>query len=234
MKFSIRRINEWLIVLGILIILPISFMYVQEELNLLLYNSYYLFNMHPSTNIMAISVQDAIAIFSGEEPQGYSINWRMTSMYFSMVLYLMIGPFLLYKGFKRSKDHEDRRKPWYWYIGGAICLGGLSIIPTAIMHLYVFENTKESAAISREKDMMRMELANVGFATAQHEIVENGVNESFRIEDLNMNDLKYSYSIEETPSDTLLIIAASDPDIADHRFRMEVRPYNESVLKIRN
>ncbi|MEX0722543.1 MAG: hypothetical protein WD053_01630 [Gracilimonas sp.] len=234
MKFSIRRINEWLIVLGIVILLPMSFMYVQEELNLLPHDSHYLFNMHPSTSIMAISTQDAITVFRGEEPQGYSMNWYTGSMFFNVVLYLMIGPFLLYKGFKRSKDHEERRKPWYWYIGGAICLGALSMIPVEIMHLNVFENTKESAAISREKDLMRMELAKVGFATAQHEIIENGVNESFRIEDLNMNDLKYSYSIKGTPSDTLLIIAASDPNIANHRFMMEVRPYNESVLKIRN
>ncbi|MEX2347640.1 MAG: hypothetical protein WD511_00350 [Balneolaceae bacterium] len=234
MKFSIRRINEWLIVLGIVILLPLSFMYVQEELNLLPYDSHYLFNMHPSTSIMAISTQDAISVFGGEETQGYTINWRTASMYFNVILYFMIGPFLLYKGFKRSKDHEERRKPWYWYIGGAICLGALSMIPVEIMHLNVFENTKESAAISREKDLMRMELAKVGFATAQHEIVEDGVNESFRIEDLNMNDLQYDYSFEGTPSDTFIIISASSPDNADHRFRMEVRPYNESVLKIRN
>lgn len=234
MKFSIRRINEWLIVLGIVILLPMSFMYVQQDLDLLPQDSHYLFNMHPSTSILAVSTLDAIAIFRGEEPQGYSTNWYTVSMYFNVVLYLMIGPFLLYKGFKRSKDYENRTKPWYWYIGGAICMGVLFMAPVELMHLKVFENTKESATISREKDLLRLELAKVGFATAQHEIVENGVNDTFRVEDLQLNDIKYSYSVEGTPSDTLIIIAASDPEISNHKFWMEVRPYNKGVLKIRN
>lgn len=234
MKFSTRRINEWLIVLLILIILPMLYAFTNNNLNLLPSNFHYFFNMHPTTNILGLNSIQAIDIFGGKEPQGYAFDWYTVSMFLSVVLFLMVGPYLFYNGHKKSKDNADRAKPWYWYIGGAICIGVFSIVPVEIIHMQVFENTKESASKSRTKDMMRAELSEVGFATAQYEILEDGISESFKIEELNLENLKYEYSVERIESDTLITIAISNPDIPDFDVKMDVRPYDKRLLIQRN
>jgi hypothetical protein len=100
--------------------------------------------------------------------------------------------------------------------------------------MYIFENTLEAADKSRTKDLMRAELAEVGFALAQYEIVEDGINESFKIEDLNLEDLKYEHSVENVQSDTLVMISVSNSEYPDLGQRMEVRPYGKSILRMRN
>lgn len=234
MKFSTRRINEWLIVLLLVILVPVVFFFIRGDLYFLSHNLHYVFNMRPSTIILGLNTKDAIEIFGGNAASGYSITWETVSMYLNVVIYLMIGPYLLFKGYKKARENDHRAKPWYWYIGGAICIGMLLIVPAEITRMYVFENTKEAAGKSRIQDLMRAELAEVGFATAQYEILEDGVNESFTIEDLNLEGLKYEHSVENVPSDTLVMISVSNSEHPDLRHRMEVRPYSKRILRMRN
>jgi|AntRauTorckE6833_2_1112554.scaffolds.fasta_scaffold00051_44 hypothetical protein len=234
MKFSIRRINEYLIVLLLLILVPAGLYFIRGDMNFLSGNLQYLFNMRPSTIILRFNTLDAIAIFGGNAPSGYPITWETVSMYLNVVLYLMLGPYLLFKGYKKAVKNENRTKPWYWYFGVAICIGMLFIVPAEITRMYVFENTLEAADKSRTKDLMRTELAEVGFATAEYEILEDGVDETFKIQDLNLNDLKFEYSVESGQSDTLIILSVSDPDFPDFEVKMEVRPYNKRLLSQRN
>ncbi|MBD3616678.1 MAG: hypothetical protein HUJ22_08895 [Gracilimonas sp.] len=234
MKFSTRRFNEWLIVFLLLVLVTATFSFIRGDMYFLPDNLHYIFNMRPSTTIIGINTQDAIEIFRGNAASGYSITWETVSIYLNVVIYLMIGPYLLFKGYKKAQTNDNRAKPWYWYIGGAICIGMLFIVPAEITRMNVFENTKEAADKSRTKDLMRAELAEVGFATAQHEILEDGVNESFTIEDLNLEDLKYEHSVENVQSDTLVMISVSNPEYPDLGHRMEVRPYSQRILRLRN
>lgn len=234
MKFSIRRFNEWLIVILLLILVPAVYSFIRGDVYLQPNNIHYIFNTHPTTITLGISTVDAINIFAGDAPLGFTINWETASMFLNVVMYLMIGPFLLFKGYKKAKVNENWAKPWYWYIGGVICLAAFSIVPIEIIHMQVFENTKESAAESRTIDMMRDELADVSFATAQYEILENGISESFTIEDLNLENLKYEYSIENIQSDTLITLAVSNPSIPDFTVKMDVRPNSQRIIKQRN
>ncbi|HET8864525.1 MAG TPA: hypothetical protein VFM80_02435 [Gracilimonas sp.] len=234
MKFSIRRVNEWLIVLLLFILVPAGLYFIRGDVNFLSGNLQYLFNIRPSTIILRFNTLDAITIFGGGAPSGYPFTWVTVSMYLNVVLYLMLGPYLLFKGFKKSRTNENRAKPWYWYIGAAICIGLIVIIPAEITRMYVFENTKVAADKNRTQDLMRTELTEVGFAAAQYEILEDGVNESFKIEDLDLNDLNFDHEVESVQSDTLLIISVSNPDLPEEDIKMEVRPYSESVLRIRN
>ena len=234
MKFSIRRFNEWLIVILLVILVPALFYYVRGELKFLPQNLHYIFNMQPTTVILGHNTMNAIDIFSGNATSDYTMTWETASMYLNVFLYLMLGPFLLFKGYKKAKENEHRAKPWYWYAGMMICIGSLAIIPTQIIKQKVWSNTKKSAAISRTKDMMRAELAEVGFETAQYAILEDGIDESFSIDELNLEDLKYEYAVENIQSDTLLTIKVSNPDLPEFSVRMEVRPYSCSVLKKMN
>lgn len=234
MKFSIRRFNEWLIVIMLVVLVPASFYYIRAELSFLSDDLHYIFNMQPSTVILGHNTMNAIDIFGGDATTDYSMTWRSVSMYLNVVLYLMLGPFLLLKGYKRANKNEERAKPWYWYVGMMICIGSLSIIPTQIIKHQVWKNTNESAAESRTKDKMRAELAEVGFKTAQYEILEDGVDESFSIDELNMEDLKYEYAVESMQSDTLVTLMVTNPELPGYNVKMDVKPYSRSVLKQRN
>ncbi len=231
MKFSIRRFNEWLIVILLIILVPALFSFIRGDGHLLSDNLDYIINMQPTTVILGHNSVNAIEMFSGSTPTDYAMTWRTASMYLNVVLYLMLGPFLLFKGYKRAKNNEERAKPWYWYIGVLICIGSLAIIPTQIIKQHVWNNTKESASESRTKDMMRAELAEVGFETAQYEILEDGIDASFSIEELNMEELEFEHTVESIQSDTLIIIKVSNPELPDFDVKMEVRPYDRSVLK---
>lgn len=234
MKFSIRRLNEWLILGLIVVLVPMAFSLAQYNWGLVSDDMNYLYNVHPTIVILSFATIDAINIFGGDMAEGFSFNWRTASIYLNVILYLMLGPYLFLKGFIKAKSDPNRAKPWYWYIGGAICIGSLLIIPVEINHIRVFQNVGDSVEESRQSDLMRSELAEVGFATAEYEILEDGVHDSFNIGQLNLKDLKYEYSVEQIQSDSLLIISVSNPDWPDLTHAMEVRPYSESVLSIRN
>lgn len=231
MKFSIRRFNEWLIVILLVFIAPTLFHFIEGSDSFLPYNWHYIFNPQPSTVLIGLASVEAIDMFRGDTPVGFSITWETASMYLNVVLYLMLGPYLFLRGYKKSKQNKNRSKPWYWYIGTVICISSLSIIPTEFLKQKVFANTVESAVESRQKDMMRAELAEVGFETAQYEILEDGIDESFSIDKLNLEDLQYEYAVENIQSDTLLTIMVSNPDLPEFSVRMEVRPYDRAVLK---
>jgi hypothetical protein len=233
MKFSTERINEGLIVVLLFIVVITGIRYARGDVYFLPDNIQYALNIHPSTNILAINSQNAISIFAGKKVQEYSISWKTASMLLNVVLYLMIGPFLLFKGYKKAKEHENRSKPWYWFLGGVICIGALTIIPYEIMRIRVFQNNLDNMEISRTKDMMRAELVDVGFATAQYGILEAGIDQSFTIEDLNLRDLNYDYAVESIQGDTLVIISVSTPELKEE-ITMEVRPYSRKVLSWRN
>jgi hypothetical protein len=231
MKFSIRRFNEWLIVVLLIILVPALVWLIDDFLPR---NVHYLFNPNPTTVLIGLASVDAIDMFRGDDQAGFSLTWETASMYLNVVIYLMLGPYLLLMGFKKAKENEHRIKPWYWYAGVLICIGSLSIIPVEIIKLEVYGNTTASAAESRVQDTMRTELAEVGFATAQYEILEDGIDESFQVENLNLEGLKFQYLVENIQSDTLITLMVSNPDLPDYTVKMDVKPYSQSVLKQRN
>lgn len=231
MKFSIRRFNEWLIVVLLIILVPALAWLIDDFLPR---DVHYLFNPNPTTVLIGLASADAIDMFRGDDPAGFSLKWETVSIYLNVVIYLMLGPYLLFMGYKKAKENEHRTKPWYWYAGVLICIGSLSVVPAEIVKLKVYANTTASAAESRVQDMMRTELAEVGFATAQYEILEGGVTESFTVEDLNLEGLEFQYSVENIQSDTLITLMVSNPDLPDYTVKMDVKPYSQSVLKQRN
>ena len=234
MKFETRRINEWLIVvLGFIIVMSL-FSLIRGDVYILPDNIHYIFNTHPTTIILGLDTVNAIDIFGGREPEGYPINWKTASMLLNVVLYLMIGPFLLYMGYKEARKSESYTKPWYWFVGGMIFIGSLTIIPTETLKIRVFQNTKVDSEKSRVHDKMRAELAEVGFATAMYEYLEDGLNEDFQVEDLGLERLNYQYEVVSILSDTLVVIKSSYPEYTEFTGKMEIRPYSQRLMVMRN
>lgn len=232
MKSSIKTINEWLIVIMVFIGLTFSFSFINSRVDVMPKDLHNLFNPYPTVNFLSVEVIDAINIFSGDEPEGFHFNLITMSVLFNVVLFLMIGPYLMYLGYKYGKS--DKLKPWYWFLGAVICVGTFSIVPVEFISIRVFQNTKASAEESRIRDQMRAELADVGFAVAEYEILEDGIDDSFLIEDLNMENLEFEYTVENISSDTLISISVSNPEIPDFNVGMEVRPYNKNLMIQRN
>jgi len=234
MKFSIRKVNEWLIFLLVLIGVPALYSFAQNNLDIIPQSVDYFFNFQPTQIIVTLATIDAINIFEGQQPQGYSLDWKTISIYVNVILFLMVGPYLFFAGHKKAKEELNKAKPWYWYIGGAICIWAIAIVPAEIYDIQRMNINAEGAEKNRIRDMMREELVEVGFAAAQYEITKNGDLQSFNIEDLNLTDLNFDYLVESKRSDTLLAISVSNPDYPELGYRMEVRPHSQNVLKIRN
>lgn len=232
MKFSIRRFNEWLIV--ILLFAVITFLAsagyystfkLPEKIS-------YLINPHPTTVINRINSLNAIEIFRGDEIEDYEINFETISMLINVVLYLIIGPFLFYLGFKKSKEHEEKAKPWYWFAGAVICVSALLSLTGIIIRAKVIHKTVESSKISKIKDELRSELVDIGFAIAEYEILKDGLNAPFSIQDLEIANLKFEYSIDQILSDTLVTITALSSEIKDYSVSLDIRPYSrERMIK---
>lgn len=229
MKSGIKHVNEWLIALALLIIIGFAGSYfVGKGIG----NSFVqFFNPSPGAILIGLETVAAIDIFGGKIPAEIGIDINTVSILISMIILLMLGPWLLNLGYKDFEQKELNNKPWYWFMGACLSLVAITIIPILSISFTVFQNTQESAHKNSVKDLMRSELMEVGFETAQYEILEDGLDESFSIDELNMEDLKYDYAVESMQSDTLITLMVSNPELPDFEVRMEVRPYDRSVIR---
>ena len=235
MKWPIKSINEWLITISIFIgvvYLFGMFGFNRGSVYMMPETIQYLFNPHPTSNLLRTESLDAISIFRGMEPKGFEINMITVSMLCNIILYFLIGPFLLYLGYKN--DLEGKFKSWYWFVGMVICLGSITIVPIELVDIKVFENTKESAEETRIIDSMKQELLDVGFATAEHLILNKSEGNSFNLEYIEIDSFNYDYTIEGKQSDSLITIICTNPEQTTFSVKLEVYPDKEEVMRMRN
>jgi hypothetical protein len=232
MRLKTKSINEWLIVIVLFVGVNYGFSLIRGGAYLLPDTIHYLFNYHPTSHFISIESMDAIDIFRGDEPTGFAVTKTTLSVLFNMVLYFMIGPFLLYMGYKKMSD--EKLKPWYWFLGALICLNSLMIVPKAGVSLIVAKNTKESAAKSKTKDIARQELFDVGFALVQYDILEGDIDEDFNLAKLNLQDLKFEYQISEMKGDSLVYLKVSGTEYDDISSTLEINLNDIRKIKIRN
>jgi len=180
---------------------------------------------------------DAIATFRGEEPEGVTFSILTLSILSSTLLYLILGPVLLYLGYKRSEDTESTFRPWYWYVGSVVCIAGLSLVITVVQQLRpngVIQNNMQSVEKSRALDQMRDELSDVSFAVAEYEIVQDGLSPGFSLDELGLTALRFEYFIEKIEGDTLVGIRVEHPELDVIGQFMEIRPYSENIMRMRS
>ncbi len=233
MKLEIRQINRWLIAILILTGLVYSFNFYEGNVfsNKILG---YLINVRPSSIILWFLTIDAINIFSGKEAVGISLNLESISILTNVLLFLMIGPFLLVKGYLESEKKVTEKKPWYWYVGAIIVISALMIVPTEIVRTKMMIDTSKSSQESRIRDLMRKEITDVGFATAEHLILNKSEGKSFNLEDIKIDSFNYDFSIEGNPSDSLITIICTNPEQTTFSVKLDVYPDEEEVMRMRN
>lgn len=232
MKWPIKSINEWLITILLLFGIVSLFDFIRFSVNIIPENIHYLFNPHPTSNLLRTESLDAINIFRGREAEEFEINMITVSILCNIILYFVIGPFLLYLGYKN--DSDGKSKSWYWFVGLIICLGSITIVPIELLDIKVFENTKEYSEESRIKDSMRQELLDVGFATAEHLILKKSEGKSFNLEDIEIDSFNYDFSIEGDPSDSLITIICTNPEQTTFSVKLDVYPDKEEVMRMWN
>ncbi|MAL18980.1 MAG: hypothetical protein CL670_04760 [Balneola sp.] len=232
MKSGIKHLNEWLIVVVIVILGSVGGSFFWG--NGMVYNPINLFNPNPGVILLGLETIAAIDIFAGEVPNEIEVSFETLSVLFSMLLLLIVGPWLLYKGYKEyEKGDPSKFKPWYWFVGASLSVISLASIPVLIISFQVFQNTKASADKNRVQDLMRQELQMVGFAVAEYGILEDGFDESFGIEDLELGVLQFEYSVEGTPSDSSIIIVSKKIEENSGK-RIKVMPFSPEVMSYRN
>jgi hypothetical protein len=201
----------------------------------MVYNPIKIFNPNPGVILLGLETVAAIDIFGGKAPAEIEVSFETLSVLFSMLLLLIVGPWLLFKGYKEyEKGNPLKSMPWYWFLGGSLNVIALASIPVLVISFQVFQNTKDSAKESRVNDLMRQELQTVGFAAAEHGILESGFNESFSLEDLDLRTLQFEYTIEGTPSDSSVMIVSTKLESPGGTNKVEVMPFSPEVMSFRN
>ncbi|HBQ59900.1 MAG TPA: hypothetical protein DD671_09830 [Balneolaceae bacterium] len=184
---------------------------------------------------MGLETVAAIDIFSGTVPEEISMNFETVSILISIVLLLMIGPWLFYTGYKQDENNDESAlKPWYWFLGSSLSVFSLSSIPVLIISFTVFQNTQSSAELSRSQDLVRQELQDVGFRAAEYGILEDGFDESFSVSALDIDGLKFEYKTEKTASDSTVIIVAPNLETGGIGNKIEVMPFSPELMTYRN
>lgn len=232
MKYLTNHVTEWLIVILLFVLITLIFTFSMDSHRITPSIFSYIFNPYPYSIIISIDTISAIGIFSGDEPLTYQIDGKTLSMLLNVILYLILGPYLLFKGYNKAKETADNKKPWYWFLGGLIVLFSVSSMPIVISQLIIFENSKEQSMASENLDKMRSELFDVSFEIAQYEIVQDGINPSFTMDDLELKNLEYNYSIDAIESDTLVRITATSSAYEDHKAVAEIKPYNRQQIRL--
>ena len=232
MKFLTRRINEWLILI-------VAFLLVYMASGYLIgtyikspgsWNN--LFSPTSSFMLYSHSAMNAISTFSGNEIVNISTK-TMFIIYCSVFMYLIAGPWLFYKGFVQSRNNEQFKKPWQWYVGGILCIASLSIVPTTIVSLIVYDNTMESAVESRIKDNIRETVFDAGYDLAIQVIKDK---DTFSLADFEQTFSQPSHitlEFNSTDQDSGFTVVGIYPDY-NFRVQADVNPYNDDFIKLRN
>lgn len=240
MKSTIRHLNDWLLSIAFFIALAFIINSLKGSSSV-----YTITNPHPiqfitpaPANVLnAVATLDAIAVFRGDEPEGVTFSIIFVSILSSLLLYLMVGPLLLYVGYKKSVHSEATFRPWFWYVGSVVCIAGLSLLVLEIQQLLpdgVVRNNMQSVKESRALDQMRDELTDVSFAVAEYEIVQDGLHPDLRLDELELGGLRFEYIIEKVEGDTLVGIRVEHPEMDVSPQYMEVRPYSSNILRLRS
>ncbi|MBO6794754.1 MAG: hypothetical protein JJ895_12655 [Balneolaceae bacterium] len=232
MKFLTRRINEWLILIGAFLLVAMAGGYLVGTYIMSPAGWNNLF--HPSSSFVLsfLSSQNAIAVFTGDEIESMSAK-MMFIIYCIIFIYLIVGPWLLYNGFKKSRAVEEFKKPWQWYVGGIICIASLSVIPTTAISFIVAGNTMDSALESRALDQLREDVFDTGFDLAQKVISDKNPSE---YKDLIISDQVNSIGkveFETVIPDSFITIVAWHKDF-DVKVKADIKPYEDDFLIIRN
>lgn len=234
MKFEIRTINEWLIVIVsfVLITMVINYFF---DFTLVTSDGIWI-NLAPVPTAYALShaTINAIHVFSGESTSAIQIDRATLYVLIGILIYVFLGPWLFYQGFKKSVSKSDTGKPFYWYLGAMICLGSFMILPITLLSMKVAQNSLASANESRQLDHLRQELSEVSYAIAEYEILENGLSSDFSLNDIEIDGLTFTYELLTISSDTVVEIVGYNPENEKIRIIGEIRPYGDWVLKQRN
>ena len=232
MKHSTKRINEWLILIGAFVLLVIGFSYLRSNYILTIDSWINLLSPISSHLLVGHNTVNAMNAFSGKEFE--EISFQMIFMIFCIVtIYMIIGPWLFFNGFKLSRQNEDFKKPWQWYIGGIICIASLSVVPLTINSLIVAKNSNESYLTNRLQDNIRVELFDEAFKLAQNVIDEDYDVTADLSETTVLPETNAIVSYSEVISDSSYVLTVTHPD---HEFTIttEVYPYKDDFLIIRN
>ncbi len=233
MKDKTKKWLPWLSSVLIGIIISYALVAISESYTLSSYPGVFLPSPVPSTQVNGISVIESINEFSGDETTSAFYKGAREGIALSLILILVVIPFLFVKGTLQSEIRENPTA--LWYTGSALMLI-IVIMPiiAGVSKVYWFQNGKENSQMSRTRDIMRMELTDVSFIVAE-QILE--LNEISSMSELNIKDIpkiknsEYPYKLVSNPNDTSVTITISSDKVNNFTATTIIRPYSDQIFK---
>jgi hypothetical protein len=152
---KLSRLLPWLIALAVALGLAVLASYFQ---NRWLLTSPWLFAEMVATEIAIDGFRNnPVAMDTYDLPRLQALS--------GLLFLLVIGPSLwLYGEIKNRKSEDKLKKGVSWYAGAVIVIAGLLIVvPGSIFRGISFHGAWESAAVSENKDVLRMELSRMAY-----------------------------------------------------------------------
>lgn len=233
MRSGIKHLNDWLI--AFLLMVGIGFADIMiTGGGMYKYNLFTYLNPFPITTLSGLDSLASIYLFNGEAIPDMRFSYNTFSVLTSMIILLLLSPWMLYKGYSKAEESDSHSKPWYWYFGASFCLWALAVIPALILSFRVDMNIREGSAEVRVEDQMRSELTDVSFKAVEYAILEDGFGDSFHVEQLGMDDLAYRYKVTSDTSGATITITVMNTENEDVSFSSRIDPSNTgSFFKIR-
>ena len=234
MKRPIRLVLEWISLIIVFFSITLGIPAVLWNFYDLTYTIVDVLSPWPTANILALSTIDAYHLFAGEPIEGIGFSNITVMALFSILFYLFLGPWLMYFGCKKAQRNQKKAKPIIWYAGGIICLVSLTFLPTiSVFSIQKNQVNDANDNIMHYMDMLRHELLDIGVSVAEHEILNKNIDEDFSLDDLDLGELNFNYSISSIQEDTLIVLTGG---FVEDQFLItaEVRPYGDKIITFRN
>ena len=261
----IKNLNPWILAFLLALGIELLATLVMDSLNLdyrdILQNLGFIISL-PALKITGYETVQAINDFAGKpEDLSQFTEVALTSGIGTFII-LILGPFLLLKGYLQADQSENlQKRSWTWYIGAILIM--LAFIPSvlsATVGTKVHLNSINSAEDSRQKDLMRSQLMNLAldasstlFLPHKHGggdgsfLTYGSSNSPITLNDLSSYEKESAFDFRihgEVTDSSLTIVGVSSRPGKDEEFQnvngeigrqqlaITVTPYKENIFEV--
>ena len=230
MKDKTNKWLPWISSLLIAILIAYTLTVISDSVSLSSSARIFMPDPVPSTQVLSISAYESINEFSGKNSGIYPYKGALAGITISLILILVIIPFLYVKGTLQSERREN--PTILWYLGSALMFW-IILVPIigGVVNIYSFQIAKENSEKSKTQDKMRMELTDVSFVLAEQILELDDISE-INIENIaKIKNSEFGYLLVSNPEDSSVVITISSNKLNNFTATTIVRPYSDQIFK---
>jgi hypothetical protein len=217
----------------------------------------------PALKISGYEIAQSIGTFRGDIVDSRAFTETALTTGFSLFIILILGPFLLLKGYiKAERSGQSKKRGWTWYMGAVLII--MVLIPvffSSTLGTVVHLDAKKSSEKNREKEELQKQAMNLALDASYLLFVpkeEGGGDGSFRtfgnasnsivLEDLDSfeKDSKYKFELYGEVKDSVITIVGTSMmpgrdenfenitgEIGNQQVSVTVTPYGKNIFKMK-